>query len=180
MISLIMVLGLLGETGVGYAQEPAGSKPQKVGTVNQAKIEAKWLEYGVLKKQFEEILKVDRRDIGKIRNNIESRRTKVEEDYKQKKLKDEEYHNLRRALAIQMQRLEVYAEVRAGIVQDKVEQQLQKASKIVDDVIAEIAQKEGYDLIINDNELMGVDPGLDISDKVISALESKHYGLVGF
>lgn len=164
--------------GQPYAQQE-GKTQQKVATVSQETIESQWSEFHLLKVQIERFLRQDREDIDKLRSNIGRRKKLLDERQAEGEIDQDFYEKLSRALEIEMRRVDIYTEVRATIVQNKVDQQLEKASKIVEGVVKDVAEEEGYDLVINDEKLLGVDNDLDISQEVLKVLESNHYGLVG-
>lgn len=152
---------------------------QKIGFVDVKTVEAGWIEYQVLKRDLDKFFQIDVRDIQQLRKDILDRQDLLEQRKARGAVTAQEYENLRKTLVFQMSKVDIYAEIRSLIVKDKVDRQLDRATRIVEEVINKIGEEEGYDLILNGASLMGALPAMDISQKVINALNSSNLRLTG-
>lgn len=180
---VIGALTLWGWAPAGLAQDAAKpgaeGSPQKIGFVNLDTIEAGWIEYQILKRDMEKFFQVDKRDIQRLRQDIEKREGMLEERRRRGTISDRDYKNFRQYLALQRRKVDIYTEIRALIVQDKVDQQRERADRIVEEVIQKMGEEESYDLILNSADLIGEQPELDISRKVVNVLNASDAGLTG-
>ncbi len=169
--------------GVAPAQEVArgagSASSQKIAFVDVERIEAGWIEYQVLKRDLDKFLQIDKRDIQQLRQDIEKRGAMLEERKARGEINDQDFENFQRYLAIQIKKVDIYTEIRALIVKDKVEQHLGRANRIVEGVVQKIGEEEGYDLVLDGGNLIGGQPSLDISQKVVNMLNASDLGLTG-
>lgn len=180
---MVAAWALWGAGGGAGAQEApqaeAKASPQKIGFINLETIEAGWIEYQVLKRDMEKFFQVDRRDIQKLLEDIDQRQEMLEERKQRGSISERDYNNFREHLAFQRRKVTIYTEIRALIVQDKVDQQLAKANQIVEETVQRIGEEEGYDLILQSGNLIGGRAELDLSQKVINVLNASDTGLTG-
>jgi len=160
-------------------QAEAKASPQKIGFINLETIEAGWIEYQVLKRDMEKFFQVDRRDIQNLLEDIDQRQEMLEERKQRGSISERDYNNFREHLAFQRRKVTIYTEIRALIVQDKVDRQLARANQIVEETVQRIGEEEGYDLILQSGNLIGGRPELDLSQKVINVLNASDTGLTG-
>ena len=174
----VAVLGLLIWVWAlpALAQE-AGQGKQKIGFVNVDTIESQWLEYQVLKSDLDKLFKIDAKDIQDLQSDLLKREESLRDSRAQGFIDETSYNNRRSQLFAEGKRVAVYAQMRAQIIQRKVDKRMDRATKIVQEAINQIGQEEGFDLIVNDVKMLAVDPEMDISHKVAKVLNSKDSGL---
>ena len=157
--------------------QPAQKEEQKIGFINLETIELEWIEYQTLKFNLDTLFRIDEKDLNDMRQDILQRERALKKRRGEGAISEEEYQNLHQMLLMESKRVGIYAEVRARLVKRKVDQKLDRATRIVEDVVKTIGEEEGFDMILNDAGFLGVNPKLDISDKVKDALNEQTYGL---
>ena len=165
---------------VSFGQDTSGSKQevqQKIGFVSLETIESQWLEYMQLRNDMEKLFLIDKRDIQNLQESVIKREKKLQEQRDQGQMTEEQYNNWHNQLMLESQEIAIYAKVRSRLVKSKVDKRLDKASKIVQEKIEEVGKEEGYDLIISEDDVMGYDTGMDISQMVVKKLNSQDLGI---
>lgn len=154
------------------------SAQQKIGFINLDSIEEGWIEYQVLKNEMQKLFAIDGNDIREMRNDLVQREAMLKERRSKGLINEHEFENLVARLMVEGQHVAIYARVRAQLVKRKVDIKLDRASKIVEEVIQQYGKEQGFDLILSDERLLGVDKSLDISAQIVQALNSTHYDLI--
>ena len=148
---------------------------QKIGFVDISTIEDEWIDFQLLKSDFEKLLKIDRNDIENLQTSILKREEKLKEQRAEGRMTEQQYQNWHNRLIRESQEVAIYAKVRSKLVKDKVARKLDRADKIVEEMIQQVGDEESYDLIISTEEILGSDPALDISPLIIKHLNERTY-----
>ena len=148
---------------------------QKIGFVDISTIEDEWIDFQLLKSDFDKLLKIDRNDIENLQESIIKREEKLKEQRAGGRMTEQQYQNWHARLVRESQEVAIYAKVRSKLVKEKVARKLDRADKIVIEMIQKVGDEESYDLIISTEKVMGNDPTLDISHIIIKQLNERTY-----
>lgn len=176
LAAALLGLGLGANAQTSTAKASSGAA-QKIGFISLDTIESQWIEYQLLKSDLDKLFRIDQRDIQNERDGILKREEKLKEQVKQGKMTDEEYQNWHTRLLRESQELAIYAKVRSRLVKQKIDKRMERASEIVKQTVEQLGKSEQFDLIVSEDKVMGFDPGLDISSRVIEQLNKTTFNL---
>jgi outer membrane protein len=174
MFKNLKVLGVcLSAACIFFAGQSHAAAEVKIGVVDVPKAIQATKEGQKIKKELEEDYNKRKADLEKKAKDIQQMQT----DFEKKSLVLSDEARQKKGQAIEEEKMH-YMEARDKNLEDlrKKDHDLsQPMIKKLNDVISEIATKESYTAIFhkNDQNLVWTSPDIDITDKVIKALEKK-------
>lgn len=144
---------------------------QKIGVVFPSKIMKESPQRDRIIKKLESEFKPRYEALQKLEKEI----TKIEQTLKRdgELMKNEEVTAMKRKVEV---KLSEYKLKRKAFEEDNRRRQgeeQQKALVLVRDVINDVAKQEGYDIILNGEQVVYATPGYDISDQIIEEISKK-------
>ncbi|USD65915.1 OmpH family outer membrane protein [Vibrio sp. SCSIO 43136] len=147
----------------------AAEAASKVGYVNTAQIFQALPQREQVAKKLQAEFKDDEAELQSIEAKIKTNAEKARRDGEL--LGDEGMRNLQ----IEIAQLQAEFKVKAQALEKKAAQregqEKQKLFKVIQEAIAKIAEKEGYDMIVDASALQYAKPELNLSEKVINELK---------
>ncbi len=158
-------LAVLSSSFFAHAAEAA----QKVGYVNTAQVFQELPQREIVLQTMQEEFKDRADELKKIEANAKTKIEKLQRDGEL--MSPEEVEALRLEIGQLDNTFKLKAQALDKATQRREAQEKQKLFKVIQDAIAKVSEKEGYDLIVDVQAVAFANPDYDISEKVISSLK---------
>jgi len=155
-------------TSISFAH---AAESQKIGVVFPSKIMSQSPQRASMIKKLEGEFKDRYLALQKLGKSIKEIETKIKRDGEL--LSAEERTDLQRQHQVKVSEYKLNGKAFEEDQRRRQSEEQQKILKIVREVINGIAKKDGYDLILNGEQIVFTKPALDISDKVIQEISTK-------
>lgn len=144
---------------------------QKIGVVYPSKIMQESPQRDRIIKKLEAEFKDRYAELQSIEKEIKSLETKIKQDGEL--LSNNELTTLQRKIEVKVSEYKLNRKAFEEDNRRRQGEEQQQALEVVREVINTVAKKDGYDLILNGEQVVYSDSKLDISDKVIQEISTK-------
>ena len=149
----------------------AAEKAEKIGVVFPSKIMQQTPQRDRIIKQLEKEFKGRSDDLQKLGKEIKALETTLNRDAEM--MSENDATNMKRNIEVKISEYQLKGKALQEDSRRRQGEEMQKAQKMIFDVINAVAEKEGYDLILNGEQILFSKTELDISDTIIKEISKK-------